>query len=93
MSDQRREQLLQAITTRASTDIAFRKRLLTAPEAAIAEAFGVAMPTDVRVRFIEKPAGIDALIVLPDVQATERELDDDDLDAAAGGVGSDDTGW
>ena len=69
---------------RATTDMVFRSRLLTDPGAAIYDAFGVRLPASHRVRFMEKPADVDTLIVLPDLDMGV-ELDDDDLDAAAGG--------
>jgi len=87
MSIPERNKLLQDITARTAVDLGFRRRLLSAPAEAILEAFGSRLPSDFRVRFIEKPAGVDLLVVLPDFQAFGQELDDDDLDAAAGGEG------
>ena len=91
MSTPHRERLLQEVTARAATDLVFRKSLLTSPEAAIRDTFGVVIPSDVRIRFMEKPAGVDVLIVLPSIQPPVDELDDDDLDAVAGGTGTEDT--
>lgn len=82
------ESLLQEVLARASTDLVFRKRLLGSPDAAVYEAFGVRLPVDQRIRFMEKPAGVDQLIVLPEVHVPGQELDDDDLDAVAGGTGT-----
>jgi hypothetical protein len=94
MSSPQNDKLLQEVTALAATDLAFRKRLLSNPEAAIFDVFGVQLPASgPRVRFIEKPAGIDVLIVLPDVQRSGEELDDEDLDAAAGGTAGPGDTW
>lgn len=85
MPDPGDDRLLRDATLRAATDQVFRKRLLTQPELAIYDAFGVRLPASHRLRFIEKPADVDTLIVLPDLENGEVELDDDLLDAAAGG--------
>ena len=82
----REQQALQAVLDRATTDAAFRRRLLADPRAAILDGFGVTIPLGFNVRFIEKEAGIDALIVLPDLRCPEGELSDQDLDAVAGGT-------
>jgi hypothetical protein len=83
-------QLLQQVIDRAATDPDFRTRLLELPNAAIFDTFGVAIPAAIRVRFVEKPADVDVLVVLPDPHAQD-ELDDGDLDAVAGGGGE--TPW
>jgi len=85
MSDPGNDRLLRDASLRAATDQVFRKRLLTQPEQAIYDAFGVRLPSSHRLRFIEKPADVDTLIVLPDLENGQVELDDDQLDAAAGG--------
>jgi hypothetical protein len=77
---------LQSILDRASTDLAFRGRLLTDPRDAIFETFGVMIPNNFRIKFIERDPGVDALVVLPDVAARSGELSDDDLEAVSGGV-------
>lgn len=86
------DRVLDEVTKRAGTDLAFRKRLLDDPEGAIFSEFGVRFPSGFRIRFIEKPANLDVLAVLPDVRLRGEELDDEDLDAAAGGTG-DPTPW
>jgi hypothetical protein len=85
------KKLLHLVTLRATTDPAFRKRLLADPGAAVYAEFGVTLPGGQRIRFMEKPADVDTLIVLPDPLTPGNELDDDDLDAVAGGDGSPDT--
>ena len=87
------ESLLQEVMARASTDVAFRKRLLTHPDDAIYEAFGVRLPNGLKIKFIEKPAGFDQLFVLPDVHLPGEELDDEDLDAVAGGTSTTGCTW
>src|SRR5262245_8283211 len=59
-------QALEAVIARARTDAEFRQWLLTDPRAAIQDEFGVAIPNHVRIKFIERYPGVDALIVLPD---------------------------
>jgi hypothetical protein len=41
------------------------------------------------VKFIEREKNVDALIVLPDLQRQDGELDDCDLEAVAGGADAD----
>lgn len=77
---------MNEILSRASRDLSFREGLLDDPRAAILEQFGVELPPGYRIRFVEKPADLDALVVLPD-RFREGPLDDDDLDAVAGGSG------
>jgi len=79
-------QVLQTVLERAAADSAFRRRLLVDPRQAILDGFGVTIPSDFNVKFVEKEAGVDALIVLPDLRRPEDELSDGDLDAVAGGT-------
>lgn len=91
--NQPHKKLLEAVVHRATFDSDFRRTLLSAPELALQAAFGVQVPADFRVRFIEKDPGLDVLIVLPDLKRTDEELTDDDLDAVAGGNGGDPGDW
>jgi hypothetical protein len=77
---------LQSILDRASTDVAFRERLLTDPHDAILDAFGVTIPANFRIKFVERQPGVDALVVLPDKVTRAAELTDDELEAVSGGV-------
>jgi hypothetical protein len=77
---------LQAVLDRASTDQAFRDRLLNDPRDAIFEAFGVMIPANFRIKFVERGPGVDALVVLPDIVSQSGELSDDDLESVAGGM-------
>ena len=86
------DDLLKEVVERAGEDREFRARLLADPAAAIRMTFGVILPHNYRIRFMEKPADLDALIVLPAVRVRE-ELDDDALDLVAGGGDTDICGW
>lgn len=80
---------LDSVVARAATDRSFRDRLLAEPRAAIYDAFGIRIPDDFRIRFIERHADVDALIVLPDFQIPDRsaaELSDRDLEQVTGGA-------
>ncbi len=85
MSD-KQQQALEAVLQRSSVDAEFRSRLLTDPRRAIQQAFGVVIPANFNIKFIEKEASVDALVVLPDYADPTGELNDDDLEAVAGGV-------
>ena len=65
--------VLSAVLARAETDVAFRARLLTEPHRAIEDAFGIHVPQDFRLRFIERHSDIDALVVLPDLRPADGE--------------------
>lgn len=80
------QRALDAVVSRAATDPIFRAALLTEPRVAIQQAFGVRVPDDVRVKFIERPSDVDALIVLPDVRRADGELADADLESVSGGA-------
>ena len=83
MPDSRKQDdLLREVIDRASTDREFRARLIADPASAIRHAFGVILPHNYRIRFMERPRELDALIVLPPMH---EELDEDDLEQVAGG--------
>ena len=77
---------LAAVLARAETDVPFRKRLLAEPHRAIQDAFGIQVPPDFRLRFIERHADVDALVVLPDLRHEEGELTVESLEHVAGGA-------
>jgi hypothetical protein len=83
------KEALEQILTRAAVDLEFRKALLVHPRKAILEGLGVRIPAKFRVKFIEREKDVDALIVLPDLQRQDCELDDGDLDGVAGGADAD----
>jgi hypothetical protein len=58
---------LDLVVTRAAVDLAFRTRLLENPRATLAEALGYELPASLRIRFIEKDANVDVMVVLPDL--------------------------
>lgn len=84
-----RDPRLQQVLDRAATDVQFRGRLLTEPHAAIHDTFGVQIPGGFRLKFIERDADVDALIVLPAMTRAparaDGELDDAALETVAGG--------
>jgi hypothetical protein len=84
MSNKKTDDLLREVLERAATDREFRVRLLADPVAAIRMTFGVILPHNYRIKFIERPRELDALIVLPAVGG-KGELDEEDLDLVAGG--------
>jgi hypothetical protein len=88
MPNKKTDDLLKEVLERAATDREFRVRLLADPVAAIRMAFGVILPHNYRIRFMERPRDLDALIVLPEVGG-RGELDEDDLDLVAGGGATD----
>jgi hypothetical protein len=79
---------LELVIARAVTDAAFRRQLLADPRTAIRDAFGAEMPTHFRLQFIERPAAVDLLVVLPDLVGGEPdgELVENDLDHVSGGA-------
>lgn len=77
------------IVRRSATDPAFRSQLISDPASAVQEALGESLPPTVRLKFIEKPADCDALIVLPEFAAGSASLSDAELEAVAGGDGTD----
>jgi hypothetical protein len=86
--DNEDEVLLNKVLQRSVTDKEFRNRLITQPESAIEEIIGVpvaSLPKPVRVKFVEKDPGLDALVVLPDFVDPEGVLSDAELEAVAGG--------
>ena len=91
-----RDPRLQQILDRAATDAQFRGRLLAELHAAIRDTFGVQIPGGFRLKFIERDADVDALIVLPTATRAparaEGELDDAALETVAGGWGEWDGG-
>jgi hypothetical protein len=78
--------LLNAILDRAARDLPFRQQLMTTPAPAIRDAFGVQIPADFRIKFVERGADVDSLVVLPDYRSGDEELSDAELEAVAGGT-------
>jgi hypothetical protein len=84
-----RDHALQAVISRATVDRAFRQQLLGDPTRAIRDSLGIAIPSNYRIRFVERDPTVDALIVLPDLKADDGELSDSDLESIAGGANTD----
>lgn len=85
-----REDILKVVLKRATVDRAFRQALLTDPHRTIEQTFGIRIPAEYRLRFVERAPDVDALIVLPDFDAgaagaSDDELSDEDLEQVAGG--------
>jgi hypothetical protein len=80
-----RNKLIAAILERAACDAQFRSRLLADPKRAIKDSFGISIPEHVRIRFIEKDADVDILVVLPNPIDPNAELGANDLEAVSGG--------
>ncbi|HSU14669.1 NHLP leader peptide family RiPP precursor [Longimicrobium sp.] len=74
------------VAARAAHDADFRRALLHDPARALRETLGITLPAGYRVRFVERPRDVDALVVLPDPE--RDELTDEELDEAAGGDGT-----
>ena len=92
MSEQNQEQqVIEEVTRRAATDGTFRQQLLADPRGTIATLIGQPFPEHVKIKFVEKDAGYDAVIVLPDYVAGASELSAEELEAVAGGVTADAT--
>jgi hypothetical protein len=77
--------VLERVMQRASQDSEFRARLLDEPIGPLAEMLG-AVPSNLRIKFIERPSDLDALIVLPDMRA-DGHLTQFELESVAGGEG------
>lgn len=80
---------LDAILERASVDREFRQQLMVDWRRTIQHSFGIMVPPAFNMRFVERDAGVDALIVLPDFKNADGELSDHDLEAVAGGTDED----
>jgi hypothetical protein len=85
---------LTAVLARSAVDREFRRDLLIDPQAALKSALGMVFPAGFRIRFIERHADVDALVVLPDFKGIvdPDEIDDGALECVSGG-GDDDYKW
>jgi hypothetical protein len=84
--DEAKARLLNSILERSAHDFHFRQQLLTQPSTAIRNAFGVQIPDGYRIKFIERDANLDSLVVLPSMKLPDGELSEDDLESVAGGT-------
>ncbi|HET6232702.1 MAG TPA: hypothetical protein VFE05_21685 [Longimicrobiaceae bacterium] len=72
------------ILARAASDTAVRNGLLSDPRGTIRAEFGIELPRDFQVRFVEKGAALD--VVLAAAPDPDGGLSEDELDSVAGGV-------
>jgi hypothetical protein len=88
-----KDQILTAVLARAATDRYFRQQLIVDPRTALKSCFGVAIPEEFRIRFVERGSDLDALVVLPDFigEGHDGEASDAELEMVNGGVGG--TAW
>jgi hypothetical protein len=86
MKDDARQNVLTMLGARAAQDPAFRKKLLLDPRAAICDLTDASIPSDLRIKFVEKDPDVDVMIVLPDLVLEDGELTEDDIAAVAGGT-------
>ena len=84
---------LTTVLARSTVDREFRRNLLIDPQAALKSALGMVFPEAFRIRFIERDADVDALVVLPDFKGADDadEIDDRALESVSGG--SEDYKW
>lgn len=85
-SENDRSTVLAKLGKRAAEDAAFRKKLLVDPHAALREIGETSVPPGLRVKFVEKAADVDIMIVLPDAIREDGELSEEDITAVAGGT-------
>ena len=77
------EEMRAELIERAVTDEEFRQRLMTDPKAAVKEALGLDLPDAISVQVHEDTASTSHLVLPP-----AANLDEADLNAAAGGIAS-----
>jgi len=78
---------LREVLARSARDWEFRQKLLSKPREAIAEHTGQDLeeiPETIDLAFVENEA--DATVVLPDLENSEAELNEDELEDVAGGI-------
>ena len=63
---------LDLVLARASTDRAFRDRLLHDPRRAIAEELHIELAPAFRIKFVEKDPSVTLMVVLPDLIGDRR---------------------
>ena len=84
-----RRDLMDAIIDRARREPDLRAALFRDPKPAIYQHFGVEIPQDFNIRFIERHGSRDLMAVFPQPpqEQEEDELSLDELEEAAGGTG------
>lgn len=82
--EETRKDFEMKLIAKACTDEAFRQQLLSNPKAVVEQEFGEALPEGINVEIIQEPANT-LYIVLPAMPESNDELNDEDLEAVAGG--------
>ena len=77
-------QIFAEVQIKATTNESFRKALLADPKQTISKEIGTELPDSFNIKIIENDPNYNATFVLPDM--ISEELDEDDLDAVAGGA-------
>jgi hypothetical protein len=78
------KEIMEKASKKAATDPAFRSKLLADPNAAVSEFSGKQIPSNIKVRALER-SGYDVTLLLPDAVSKEGELSDAELEQVAGG--------
>jgi hypothetical protein len=79
---------IEAVTSKAVTDSAFRALILSNPREAVKQATGMELPENFKLNVVEN-AGAHYTLVLPDVVSGSEELSDNELAQVAGGATGD----
>ncbi|MCF0146619.1 MAG: NHLP leader peptide family natural product precursor [Eubacterium sp.] len=82
-SQEEMDKALQEITYKATTDEAFRKKLLADPKGVIQEVSGLDIPEDYKIRLIDYDPAYQATFFVPPMVA--EEFTPEEMDAVAGG--------
>lgn len=83
--EETRKDFEMKLIAKACTDEAFRQQLLSNPKAVVEQEFGEALPEGINVEIIQEPANT-LYIVLPAMPESNDELNDEELEAVAGGL-------
>lgn len=84
-SEETRKDFEMKLIAKAWTDETFRQQLLNNPKIAVEQEFGETLPEDLNVEIIQEPANT-LYIVLPAMPENNDELNDEELEAVAGGL-------
>lgn len=88
------EKAVEAVQAKAMEDEAFRQRCFDEPLEAAREVSDISIPDDFTLKFVEpsemekaKNLGVNMIVPLPESGEEERELDQNELEQATGGLG------
>jgi len=82
-----RKRAVDEALKRAATDQEFRALIKRDPSAAVQQVAGKSLPSNYRIRVLDRD-GFDATIILPDPVSATGELSDSELEQVAGGRGA-----